>query len=233
MFIKLLNQMTTQLIRAHCVACILSFSLFCAGSAFAQSKPTPANSKPPSRVSGLTISALIRGTMIAVNHANRTGNYTVLRDLGADYFSRTRSAAALTELFKGMREAGINLFDTVLLDPRIVGGAKLTTDGKLGLQGFFATKPNYITFDLVYFYEGGEWKIAAITIGARPAAPEQPKVTQNKLPTKQPQLPPTKLPAKQTQLPLTQLPAKQFKEESSAPVMRLRGRVPLPRKRPG
>ena len=133
---------------------------------------------PPQRVSGDVISSLIRSTMIAVNHANQTGNYSVLRDLGASQLKDRQNIADLADIFRGMRQANSDLSSTVLIDPTIVGGAKLTTDGKLGLKGYFPTKPQVITFDLAYIFEKSSWKISTITIGFLPpgqqVAPNQP-----------------------------------------------------------
>src|SRR4051812_18904799 len=42
---------------------------------------------------------LIRSTLLALDHANRTGNYTVLRDLGAPGFYTANTAARLAEIF--------------------------------------------------------------------------------------------------------------------------------------
>ena len=123
---------------------------------------------PPQRVSGDVISSLIRSTMIAVDHANQTGNYSVLRDLGASQLKDRQNIADLAGIFRGMRQANSDLSSTVLIDPRIVGGAKLTTDGKLGLKGYFPTQPQVITFDLAYIFEKSSWKISTITIGFLP-----------------------------------------------------------------
>ena len=120
--------------------------------------------KAPQRVSGPQMSTLIRTTMVAVDHANKTGNYTVLRDLGSRTF-RARNAADLSDLFGGMRKQKTDLSQTVLLDPQIIGGPKLTTNGKLTLNGFFELKPRAVTFEVVYLFEQESWKIGAISIG--------------------------------------------------------------------
>lgn len=47
---------------------------------------------------------LVRATLSALNDANRTGNYTVLRDLGAPGFRQANSAARLGEIFSDLRK---------------------------------------------------------------------------------------------------------------------------------
>jgi hypothetical protein len=44
---------------------------------------------------------LIRSTLLAVNHANLTGNYTVLRELGTPGFQQSNTAARLGDIFRG------------------------------------------------------------------------------------------------------------------------------------
>lgn len=163
------------------VIMILYFSL----TALAQTA-TNTEVTPPQRVSGKIISSLIRSTMIAVNHANQTGNYTVLRDLGSRSFRNGRTAADLSGLFNAMRTRKKDLGSTILVDPKILGGPKLTTDGKLTLVGFFETQPENVTFELVFLYEVSAWRIAAVSIGFRPYAnvvgnaPEQENIPKSK-----------------------------------------------------
>ena len=63
-------------LRAAVGAALLSLAL--AAPATAQTAPPPEGE----------VARLIWSTLIALDHANRTGNYTVLRDLSADGVSR-------------------------------------------------------------------------------------------------------------------------------------------------
>lgn len=127
-----------------------------------------AQQQPPQRVSGNDISKLIRNTIIAVNHANLTGNYTVLRDLGSLSLNTNRSASNLADIFRPLREGKIDLANTVLHDPRLSETPRLTKNGVLQLKGWFLTKPNNVTFDLTYRFENSKWRIMSISIGMRP-----------------------------------------------------------------
>ncbi len=127
-----------------------------------------AQQAPPKVVSGPKISTLIRNTFIAVNHANMTGNYTVLRDLGSLSFHNLRSAANLADVFRPLRKAKIDLSETVLHDPRMSEAPKLTDTGVLQLKGWFPVKPENVTFDLTYRFEYGAWRIMSISIGLKP-----------------------------------------------------------------
>ena len=55
---------------------------------------------------------LIRSTLLTLNDANRTGNYTVLRDLASPDFQAKNSAADLSEIFTDLRRRH---FDQVVM----------------------------------------------------------------------------------------------------------------------
>ena len=80
-----------------------------------QAAPAAAQAGVPD---SLTVNKLIWSAMAAVDQANQTGNYSVLRDLGAPSFQANNSAATLATIFTGLRNQGVDLSYT-LLDPRI------------------------------------------------------------------------------------------------------------------
>jgi len=62
---------------------------------------------------------LLRNTLVALHQANITGNYTVLRDLGAPGFRDANSATRLSEIFAPIRSRGVDLSRVVLIDPNL------------------------------------------------------------------------------------------------------------------
>ncbi len=154
---------------------------------------------PPQQVDGPEISTLIRTTLIALDQANVTGNYTVLRDLGASVLRAANTAADLAARFAAFRQKRISLAPAVLVDAVLDEKPKLSTDGVLRLVGHVPTKPQEIIFDLTFLYEGGDWRIAQISVATRvPAATDagsaKPGASSGPLPSAQvptPRLPPT------------------------------------------
>src|SRR6185369_14106459 len=57
----------------------------------------------PARVSTELVLHLIRSTLSTLNDANRSGNYSVLRDLAAPDFQSRNSAADLAQIFTDLR----------------------------------------------------------------------------------------------------------------------------------
>jgi hypothetical protein len=122
---------------------------------------------PPQQVSGPEMSILIRSAIVALDQANVTGNYTVLRDLGASAMQTANTAADLANLFANYRKQNFSLADTVLLDPVLDEKPQLSTDGALHLVGHFPTRPQEIMFDMTFFYERDRWRVANMQVGSR------------------------------------------------------------------
>jgi hypothetical protein len=143
-----------------------------------------AQETPPRVVSGPEISAMIRSTVVAIHQANTTGNYTVLRDLSALGMYADKSAADLSDFFRPLREAKIDLADTVMLEPLLGEEPKLSNDGVLQLKGWFPREQDNVTFDLTYRFEYGAWRILSISIGVQPIMGKAaPALDQNKAPS--------------------------------------------------
>lgn len=58
-----------------------------------------------------------RATLIALNQANQTGNYTVLRDLGAGDFRNVNDASRLGAIFQVLREQAVDLTPLLRISP--------------------------------------------------------------------------------------------------------------------
>jgi hypothetical protein len=130
---------------------------------------------PPAEVTGVEISVLVRSTVVALDQANRTGNYSVLHDLGDGSFQNAYSQAALADMFRAFRDQNVALNSVVLFDAQLDAPPQLTQDGYLHLLGHFPTTPNEVIFDITYRYEDGPWRIDGLNVGMRkPLAAEPP-----------------------------------------------------------
>jgi hypothetical protein len=113
---------------------------------------------------------LIRSTLLTLNDANRSGNYTVLRDLAAPDFQARNTAADLSQIFADLRRRNFDLFGAALLAPQLTAAPAVDADKRLRLSGFFPTRPLQINFDLSYQVISGQWRLFGIAI-ATPEAP--------------------------------------------------------------
>ena len=127
---------------------------------------------------------LIRTTLIALNQANFTGNYTVLQDLGTPGLQASNSAAALGNAFTKLRDQRIDLSPVVVLAPELTETPAYTSEGKLRLAGFFPTEPQRISFVMVFQPVARTWRIDGLSVSASQVADsvEQPAVAAGALP---------------------------------------------------
>ena len=80
-------------------------------------QPRPSVQPPPSirpTPSQLELSKMIWSTIAAVDHANRSGNYSVLRDISAQGFQINNNAAQLAQVFAGIRNLQLDLGNALL-----------------------------------------------------------------------------------------------------------------------
>ena len=141
-----------------------------------QAGPAPkagAQAGSPTSISNDQALYLVRATLLGLNDANRSGNYTVLRDLAAPDFQARNTAADLAQSFSDLRRRNFDLFAVALLAPQYSANTPaLEADGKLRLTGVFATRPLQISFELIFQLVNGHWRLFAISV----ATPEAPRV---------------------------------------------------------
>ena len=96
-----------------CLATLaLVFVVGCGGGRAETQAPKPA------QIDRNGVLILIRSTLLALDQANKTGNYTVLRDIGAPGF-QTNSAARLGEIFAKLRNDNLDLSGVAVIDPQL------------------------------------------------------------------------------------------------------------------
>lgn len=112
---------------------------------------------------------MIRTTLIALHQANVTGNYSVLRDLGAPDFQQANSVEQLSAAFANLRTRGGDIAPVVLALPTLLRPPAIDQNGMLRLTGWFDTKPNALFFDLAFQAVDGFWRLDGIGAQFRPA----------------------------------------------------------------
>ena len=116
---------------------------------------------------------LIRSTLLTLNDANRSGNYSVLRDLAAPDFQAKNSAADLADSFADLRRRKFDLFVAALIAPQFTAAPVLDGKGMLRLTGHFPTRPQQIDFDLLFQNAGAQWRLFGISVATPAAAAAQ------------------------------------------------------------
>jgi len=128
---------------------------------FPQVQPPPSLRPTPSQ---LELSKMIWSTIAAVDHGNRSGNYSVLRDISAQGFQITNNAARLAEIFAGLRNSNIDLSDAFLVPPTYYEAPRMIQENVFQVKGIFQLRPTAIGFDMYFMWEQGRWKLFGIDI---------------------------------------------------------------------
>ena len=143
-------------------------------------KSAPAPPRPAAQQKTMPVSIeqalyLVRSTLLTLNDANLSGNYTVLRDLAAPDFQARNTAADLAQTFSDLRRRNFDLYGAALLAPQLTVVPALDQSGMLHLAGYIPTRPQQINFDLVFQVVGNRWRLYSISIATPEAAPAQPQ----------------------------------------------------------
>lgn len=147
----------------------LAAALFLSLSAPAVGQDGPQAPSPPDR---FETARLVWTTLIAVDHANRTGNYTVLRDLGAPDFREANDAARLAAIFSNIRQSDLGLGRVVLSAPVYATPPGLQEDGFYRVTGSFPARPAGIDFDLLFDFAEGAWRLYGISLSSQQMPPD-------------------------------------------------------------
>ncbi len=139
-----------------------------------ETKPPPAAHAPtPAVIDRNGVLILIRSTLLALDQANKTGNYTVLRDLGSPGF-HTNTAARLAEIFAAQRKDNIDLSGTAVLDPQLTLLPQIEANGMMHMAGFFPSVPTQVNFEMAFAPVDRQWRLFGVSVSFGQAAPVAP-----------------------------------------------------------
>jgi hypothetical protein len=181
---------------AKALLVLLAFSVpatLSASEAFAQSGKSSRTAKSPpdpmpANIDRNGVVILVRSALLALDQANKTGNYTVLRDLGSPGFQKN-SAADLARIFTSQREQAIDLGGVAVLDPQLTLLPQIEPNGMLHMAGFFPSVPTQVDFELLFAPADHRWKIFGISVNLSSGTPEAPDVLSDPEPTVSTEMP--------------------------------------------
>src|SRR5262245_30824059 len=169
---------------AAALACVLA--LIGAGPALAQTSPAekpvtkskPAAQKPAASQAVMPdaekIVLLLRTTLITLNDAIQTGNFTVMRDMAAPGFRDANTAGRLAQSFSDLASKGIDLSPTSVIAPQLTEPPGLDqAKGMLRLKGYFPGQPVQINFEMLFQAVGGRWRLFGLSVQPGPAVAAQ------------------------------------------------------------
>jgi|ERR1700704_3241751 hypothetical protein len=179
----------------------VAFAMLIAGSmtALAQqpksaATPPPAAAQPPPAAKPANIDRngtlmLVRSSLLALDQANKTGNYTVLRDLGAPGFQSSNTAARLTDIFARLRNDKLDLSGVAVLDPQFSMLPQIEPNGMMHMAGFFPSVSSQVNFELFFTAVDSRWRLFGISVNIDQSAPVAPASPPSGPPNPQPAAP--------------------------------------------
>lgn len=163
----------------------------------------PSSAPKPAQIDRNGVMMLVRSTLLALDHANKTGNYTVLRDLGSPGF-QSNSAARLGEIFAKLRNENLDLSGVAVIDPQLNMLPQIEANGMMRMAGFFPSVPAQVNFDLAFAPVNGQWRLFGLSVSigqSAPAAPEPPAAQASRPPAPAKSTPVASKPADKPQPP--------------------------------
>lgn len=152
--------------------------------ALAQAKTSDKGQAKPAQIDRNGVLILTRSTLMALDHANKTGNYTVLRNLGSPAF-QAKSAAQLSEIFAVQRKEALDFSAIAVLEPQLTLLPQIEPSGMLHMAGFFPSAPLQVNFELLFEPVNRQWKVLGVSVNLTPGSPQAP----DKPPADQPKPP--------------------------------------------
>ena len=147
------------------------------GAQSQQKQPAPATAQAtpaPAQIERSGVLILIRSALIALDQSNKTGNYTVLRDLGAPGFQSVNTAARLTEIFAKLRNDKVDLAGVSVIEPQLSLLPQIETNGMMHMVGFFPSVPTQVNFEMAFAPVDRQWRLFGVSVSLGQAGPVAP-----------------------------------------------------------
>lgn len=139
-----------------------------------QAKTITEQQNKPAYIDKNGVLLLVREVLFALDLSNKSGNYTVLREISAPGFAAANDAARLSQLFRNLREKNADLSGVLVYEPQLTLMPEITKEGLMRFAGYFPSASNQIKFEMVFAPVNGQWKIFGLAADLAPAGPIAP-----------------------------------------------------------
>ena len=129
-------------------------------------RPRSIQSGPVNMPASDVLVMMVRAALTAVNQANFTENYSVLRGMTTPALQTRLSAEQLGKAFVDLRKQNLDLSPALVLAPEFTEMPKLSSAGALTLKGIFPARPLRINFAIEYLPIDGFWMIDQLSVSA-------------------------------------------------------------------
>jgi len=137
-------------------------------AAAAAAKGAKAGRKIPSKLpptpGGKRAANMVKVTLVTLNNAVLTRNFSVLWSQSSYALRRRYTAAKLRHAFAPLIRQRVDLAPALNLQPLWRRPPQVDAHGELRLLGWFHTQPRVVRFDLRYVRERGRWRLSMIEV---------------------------------------------------------------------
>lgn len=112
---------------------------------------------------------LIKTSLLSLNDANVTGNYTVFHAKLSKPFRDQFSPEKLADVFKEFRAKKVDYAIIAAKTPVSDEPPKVDDNGRLPLRGHFDVGATKVNYDLAFIMSDGEWKLIKINVDLKSA----------------------------------------------------------------
>ncbi|MFM8808439.1 MAG: hypothetical protein ACKOJB_05965 [Chthoniobacterales bacterium] len=139
----------------------------------AQQAPQQQGTKPaPIDKNGMLI--LIRSSLYALDLSNKSGNYTILREMSAPGFAAVNDAARLSASFRSQRDRNLDFSGVLVYEPTMTTMPEIDKNGMMHFAGYFPSASSQINFEMIFEPVNGRWKLFGLAADVGPAGPAAP-----------------------------------------------------------
>lgn len=125
-----------------------------------QAKPKARSKVPRPQV----LLMLVRTTLLAINQANQTDDYSVLYRLVSPELKAQTTPDKLAKSFASIRKLNMDLSAVAVLTPQVTEPPTITPSGTLTIKGYFPTNPVRTVFAMGFRNGNGKWRPSAFSI---------------------------------------------------------------------
>jgi hypothetical protein len=117
---------------------------------------------------------LIRSTLYALDLSNKSGNYTILREMSAPGFAAVNDAARLSASFRSQRDRNLDFSGVLVYEPTMTTMPEIDKSGMMHFAGYFPSASSQINFEMIFAPVNGRWKLFGLAADVGPAGPAAP-----------------------------------------------------------
>jgi hypothetical protein len=112
---------------------------------------------------------LIRTSLLTLNDAMATDNFTVLRDLISPSVRDQNTAGRLAQIFSPLIAQRLNLAAVAILTPKLTEDPSIDAAGRLHVNGFYPGEKARTNFQITFEVVDRRWRLYGLSVNLGPA----------------------------------------------------------------